>query len=180
MVGQEAVIRRAFPALLPSAGEAGKLISPCAGLRAPGPAERRPRLRPSCRYCRTAELRRAAGPPVPPVPLPLEGSFAVRAASSPRPAAGQDRAVRPPRWPAGEKPDHSCSAPRPCPRNRPGRNPFQWPAYRAARLPDRTDEALKKGPLVVGYQVACQARLPRIDRLESWVGKRGIPFVNTP
>lgn len=35
------------------------------------------------------------------------------------------------------------------------------------RLPDGTNEAFEEGPLVVGYQVACQAHLPRGDELES-------------
>lgn len=35
------------------------------------------------------------------------------------------------------------------------------------RVPDGTNEALKKGPLIVGYQVACQVHLPRRDELES-------------
>ena len=35
------------------------------------------------------------------------------------------------------------------------------------RVPDGTNEALEEGPLIVGYQVACQIHPPRRDELES-------------
>lgn len=34
-------------------------------------------------------------------------------------------------------------------------------------VPDGTNEALQEGPLIVGYQVACQVHPPRRDELES-------------
>ena len=47
------------------------------------------------------------------------------------------------------------------------------------RVPDSTNEALEEGPLIVGYQIACQAHLLCSDELESQGADPGNHFVNT-
>jgi hypothetical protein len=59
-------------------------------------------------------------------------------------------------------------------------NPIQNKAmicgFAPVRTSDSLDETLEEDPLIVGYQVACQAHLPRGDELQSQVADQGNPF----